>query len=63
MKYTIWIGGTEVTDYPVDRDTADEMLMDYREKGYDYEDVWIDEVDADEETPEQMNARLLSMGY
>ena len=44
MKYTVWIGGTEVTDYPVDRDTADEMLMDYREKGYDYEDVWIDEV-------------------
>ena len=44
MKYTVWVGGTEVTDYPVDRDTADEMLMDYREKGYDYEDVWIDEV-------------------
>jgi hypothetical protein len=44
MKYTLWIGGTEVTDYPVNRDTVDEMLMDYREEGYDYEDVWIDEV-------------------
>ena len=63
MKYTIWIGGTEVTDYPVDRDTADEILMDYLDKGYDEKDVWIDEVDADDETPEQMNARLLSMGY
>ena len=63
MKYTVWVGGTEVTDYLVDRDTADEILMDYLDKGYDEEDVWIDEVDADEETPEQMNARLLSMGY
>ena len=62
-KYTVWVGATEVTDYYVDRDTADEILMDYLDKGYDEEDVWIDEVDADEETPEQMNARLLSMGY
>jgi hypothetical protein len=44
MKYTVWIGGTEVTDYPIDRDTVDEILMEYRDKGYDYEDVWIDEV-------------------
>jgi hypothetical protein len=42
MKYTVWIGGTEVTKHPVDRDTADEILMEYRDKGYDYEDVWID---------------------
>ena len=62
-KYTVWVGGTEVTDYYVDRDIADEILMDYLDKGYDEKDVWIDEVDADEETPEQMNARLLSMGY
>ena len=44
MKYTVWVGGSEVTEKPVDRDTADEMLMDYRDEGYDYEDVWIDEV-------------------
>ena len=62
-KYTVWVGGTEVTDYYVDRDIADEILMDYLDKGYDEKDVWIDEIDADEETPEQMNARLLSMGY
>ena len=44
MKYTVWVGGTEVTKHPVDRDTVDEILMEYRDKGYDYEDVWIDEV-------------------
>jgi hypothetical protein len=44
MKYTVWVGGTEVTDYLVDRDTADEILMDYLDKGYDEKDVWIDEV-------------------
>ena len=44
MKYTVWVGGTEVTDYYVDRDTADEILMDYIDQGYDIDDVWIDEV-------------------
>jgi hypothetical protein len=44
MKYTVWVGGTEVTDYHVDRDTADEILMDYIDKGYDEKDVWSDEV-------------------
>jgi predicted RNase H-like HicB family nuclease len=43
MKYTVWVGGTEVTDY-VDRDTADEILMDYLDEGYDEKDVWIEEV-------------------
>jgi len=45
MKYTVWVGGTEVTDDYVDRDTADEILMDWLDKGYDGIDVWIDEVD------------------
>ena len=44
MKYIVWVGGTEVTDYYVDRDTADEILMDWLDKGYDEKDVWIDEV-------------------
>ena len=44
MKYTVWVGGTEVTDDYVDRDTADEILMDWLDKGYDEKDVWIDEV-------------------
>ena len=43
-KYTVWVGGTEVTDYYVDRDTADEILMEWLDKGYDEKDVWIDEV-------------------
>ena len=52
MKYIVWVGGTEVdeyestqvTDCAVDRDTADEILMSYLDKGYDERDIWIDEV-------------------
>ena len=43
-NYIVWVGGTEVTDYYVDRDTADEILMEWLDKGYDEKDVWIDEV-------------------
>ena len=43
MKYIVGVGETEVTGH-VDRDTADEILMDYLDKGYDEKDVWIDEV-------------------
>jgi hypothetical protein len=44
MKYTVWVGGIKVTDYYVDRDTADEILMEWLDKGYAEKDVWIDEV-------------------
>jgi len=44
-KWTVWVGGTEVTDCYVDRDTADSILTDYLHKGYDQNDVWIEEVE------------------
>jgi len=45
-KYTVWVGGVEVTDYYIDRDTADELLMEYIDKGYDIDDVYIDEMEV-----------------
>ena len=45
-KYTVWVGGVEVTDYYIDRDTADELLMEYIDKGYDIDDVYIDEMET-----------------
>jgi len=45
-KYTVWVGGVEVTDYYVNRDTADELLMEYIDKGYDTDDVYIDEMET-----------------
>ena len=44
LKWTVWVGGTEVTDNYVNRDTADSILTDYLHKGYDQNDVWIEEV-------------------
>ena len=44
LGYTVWVGGTEVTDNYVDRDKADEILMSYIDDGYDVDDVCIDEV-------------------
>jgi|TARA_R100000750_G_scaffold49474_1_gene34342 hypothetical protein len=46
-KWTVWVGGTEVTDNYVDRDTADSILTDYLHQGYDEKDVWIEEVKND----------------
>jgi hypothetical protein len=45
--WTVWVGGTEVTDNYVDRDTADSILIDYLHQGYDEKDVWIEEVKND----------------
>ena len=42
-RYTVWVGGTEVTDNYVDRNTADSILTDYLHKGYDQNDVWIEQ--------------------
>ena len=46
-QWTVWVGGTEVTDNYVDRDTADSILTDYLHQGYDEKDVWIEEVKND----------------
>jgi len=42
-KWTVWVNGTQVTDNYVDRDTADNILTDYLHKGYDQNDVYIEE--------------------
>ncbi len=40
-KYTVWVGGTEVTDHFVTYSTAKDILADYTEQGY--KDVVIQE--------------------
>ena len=42
MKYTVWVGGTEVTDYHVDFDIALSIALQWRGDGY--EDVKIEQV-------------------
>ena len=52
-KWTEWVGGTEVTDNYVDRDTADSILTDYLHQGYD--DVYIEEVSKESDLKEVKN--------
>ncbi len=33
-KYTVWVGGTEVTDHFVTMTTAKDIYANYREQGY-----------------------------
>ena len=33
-KYTVWVGGTEVTDHFVTMTTAKDIFADYTEQGY-----------------------------
>lgn len=35
IKYTVWVGGTEVLDYYVDRETAEQKAKQYTDEGYD----------------------------
>lgn len=42
IKYTVWVGGTEVLDYYVDRETAEQKAKQYIDEGYD--DVVIQQV-------------------
>lgn len=45
-KYTVWVGGTEVTDYPVDFDTAYYLCSIWNcDEGYD--DVQIQEINEE----------------
>lgn len=61
IKYTIWVGGTEVNDGYLSEYEAVALAEEWEKDGY--LDVQIEEVEVDDETPEQMNARLLSMGF
>lgn len=42
IKYTVWVGGTEVLDHYVDRETAEQKAKQYTDDGYD--DVVIQQV-------------------
>ncbi len=42
IKYTVWVGGTEVLDHYVDRETAEQKAKQYIDDGYD--DVVIQQV-------------------
>jgi len=44
VKYSVWVGGTEVNDVYLTKDEADTLAMEYIEDGYD--DVFVEEVVA-----------------
>ena len=41
-KYVVWVGGVEVTDYYVNRETAEFIAREYRSDGY--KDVVIEKM-------------------
>ena len=41
-KFSVWVGGTEVNDYLLTREEAENLAFEYEDEGYD--DVIIDEV-------------------
>jgi len=61
IQYTVWSGGVELNDYYVSLDEAENIAEKWEAMGYD--DVVIEEVEVDDETPEQMNAWLRDGGY
>ncbi len=50
-EYTVWVGGTEVNDFLLTKEKAEELAESYIEDGYD--DVAIDKVDDDYITVEE----------
>ncbi len=59
-KYTVWVGGTEIGTYDDEFD-AEQVASKYRKDGY--ADAVSEEVEVDDETPEKVNAWLLSGGW
>jgi len=59
-NYVVWVGGTEIGQYATE-DEANEVYDDWIEEGY--QDVQIDEIEVDPETPEETNEWLRSGGY
>ena len=43
MKYTVWVGGTEVNDFYLTKEQAEDLAFEYKQDGYD--DVCIEEVE------------------
>ena len=60
IQYTVWVGGTEIGTYATE-DEAEQVWSDWKDDGY--QDVAIEEWLTDEDTPEEQNNRLLSIGY
>lgn len=42
-KYSVWVGGSEVNDYYLTKEQAEDLAEEYKEDGYD--DVVIEEID------------------
>ena len=42
--FTVWVGGTEVNDFYLDKNGADSLSDNYKQQGYD--DVVIEELPA-----------------
>ena len=42
LKYSVWVGGSEVNDYYLTKDQAEALANDYKIKGYT--DVQIEEI-------------------
>ena len=40
-RFSVWVGGTEVNDYLLTKEQAEDLAFEYEEDGYD--DVAIDE--------------------
>ena len=59
-QYTVWVGGSEIGTYATE-DDAVEVYDEWRDDGY--LDVEIDEWVNDDDTPEEMNNHLLSIGF
>ena len=41
--YSLWVGGSEVNDYYLTKEQAEDLAEEYKEDGYD--DVVIEEID------------------
>ena len=41
-KYTVWVGGTEVNDYYLTKQQAENLAFEYEQQGYD--DVFVEQI-------------------
>jgi hypothetical protein len=42
IKYNVWVGGSQVNEYELTLDEADNLTLEYLED--DYDDIWIEVV-------------------
>ena len=52
-KYTVWAGGTEVSDYYLDKAKAEQLANKYKSEGYD--DIKIQMVILEDKNKENNN--------